>query len=428
LVAVALASAQGIPDPVFAAVPFDRWRTEGDHAQIPWEVRVAPPVLGFGQHVYVGVSGDINGKELAQRPTQGELIFLLQFTDSQGRTYQHHGALALKDVTKAARNSALTFSDGALVTPGDYRIAVAILDTATGEHSFAERSSHVERLAGDPLPDAWRDLPAVEMLPPEDMPEAWLHPTIHGRLHLPLETRRPVHVEVLLALPGTGLPNRVYTVMMSILVPELNVLSQVDVRNGSLDVALLDLNHLRVGFEQSQVRELDWPKLRTALINADPNFIAAQSLQNQDQDGKFFASQFNQRIQAAEPLRVVILLGLPTAFHQKIAIPKIDPGDPLKMRVFYIRYPLAAQPTPAVLLVPATVPRVKVSDVPGAYQPDPDQLADAIISQQSRRTPREADDAVTHMLKPVHPRVFKVRTAEQFRKALAAILEDISRM
>jgi hypothetical protein len=80
----ARSAAPSTGDPFFATVPFDRWVAAGDHAQIPWEVQVAPPVLGFGLQLFVNVRVTVKAKELARHPAQGELLMLTQFTDNQG--------------------------------------------------------------------------------------------------------------------------------------------------------------------------------------------------------------------------------------------------------------------------------------------------------------------------------------------------------
>jgi hypothetical protein len=269
LSAVAQAQAPSTGDPAFATVPFDRWIAAGDHAQIPWKVQVAAPVLGFGLRLYLEIKVTVQGKEVARRP-QGELILLVQFTDSQGRVYRDHGTLDLAELQKSGPKQEFALSVGSLVAPGDYRIAVAIFDTAANEYSFASKTMQIRPPSGDVLPGIWRAVPAVETLPAEEAPEAGYYPTLKGRLYLPLETRLPVHVEVVLNLPSPDLPKLLYDKLMGAFVEQFKAVSHLDVRNGSLDMALFDLDRGRVGFEQTQVRELDWSALRTALMDAGP--------------------------------------------------------------------------------------------------------------------------------------------------------------
>jgi hypothetical protein len=47
-----------------------------------------------------------------------------------------------------------TISESAFVVPGDYSVAFAVYDTATGEHAAKRDILHVLPLGADPLPDA----------------------------------------------------------------------------------------------------------------------------------------------------------------------------------------------------------------------------------------------------------------------------------
>ena len=44
------------------------------------------------------------------------------------------------------------------------------------------------------------------------------------------------------------------------------------------------------------------------------------------------------------------------------------------------------------------------------------------------QVPDEAFDSLEPLLKPLQPRLFEVYTPEQFRKALASMLEEIARL
>src|SRR5262249_44319056 len=155
----------------------------------------------------------------------------------------------------------------AFVRPGDYRVAVVIFDSRTGEHGSAQRTLRVNPLKNDPLPTAWQTLPPVEFVPPAESPDDLFAPGITGRLNLPLESRRPLRIEVLMnASPTvsghTSQIGEVNSRSIQDLLPALKVLSQVAVRNGELNVSLLDLTRRRVVFEQEKLGVLDWPKLR----------------------------------------------------------------------------------------------------------------------------------------------------------------------
>src|SRR5437764_4110728 len=127
--------AQELPDPVFGTVPFDRWMAGPDHAQIPWRVTVFPAVLDNHQRLRVAITITVEGKELVKRPARGQLRMLVQYNDEEGRAYEDHGTLELKDVNPRTRSSDFVYTHEALVRPGDYRIGLALVHTVTREHS-----------------------------------------------------------------------------------------------------------------------------------------------------------------------------------------------------------------------------------------------------------------------------------------------------
>ncbi len=140
----------------------------------------------------------------------------------------------------------LGFTQNVFVLPGDYVLSVAICDSAGLQHSLAMKRLQVPALKSDALPGMWDGLPRVEFFRSGgDSPDGWFLPEIDSRLHLPLQTRHPVHIDLLLNTtpgeqrafdPAAGLRRN-----MSFLIPALKVLSQMELRTGSMDVAFLDL-------------------------------------------------------------------------------------------------------------------------------------------------------------------------------------------
>src|SRR5258708_3668348 len=137
---------QELPDPVFGTVPFDRWMAGPHHAQIPWRVTVFPVLLDNHQRLGVAITIAVEGKELVRRPARGQLRMLVQFNDEEGRAYEDHGTLELKDVNPRTRQSDFVYTHEALVRPGDYRLGPALVHTMTREHRFPRRTLHVEPL------------------------------------------------------------------------------------------------------------------------------------------------------------------------------------------------------------------------------------------------------------------------------------------
>jgi hypothetical protein len=354
----------------------------------------------------------LDGEELDKRPGKGHLIFLAQFKDGAGRVYQTHQSIELQEVRQAARSQSFVYTQDAFVTPGDYRVTLAVFATATQEHSIAQRTLHVAALKNDPLPAAWRDLPPVEFPSDASTPDAWFLPSISGRLHLPLETRRPVRIELLVNVAASEQASamRRYSRTLGALIPALKAISQVDARNGSLNIAALDLARRRVSFEQDSVRDLDWARLKLSLAQADPNVIDVHSLENRGQNAQFFVTEVSRRIAAGgEPARILIVLSGPVVFDRGENLHPIHVTNDLNCRVFYIRY----HSRPMRALSGSLPPR----SATGRHSIPPTRAAGGAEM-----------DSLEQTLKPLKPRLFDVYSPEQFRKALGSLLDEISRM
>jgi hypothetical protein len=102
----------------------------------------------------------VDGAELARRRGEGKLLVLVQITDGKNRTWQNHVETDLEHVEEGIRHNNVVFSQSFFILPGDYRAAVAIFDTASGEHNIIKRTLHVAPFRNDPLPDVWVLKPA----------------------------------------------------------------------------------------------------------------------------------------------------------------------------------------------------------------------------------------------------------------------------
>jgi hypothetical protein len=255
------------------------------------------------------------------------------------------------------------------------------------------------------LPDAWRDLPAVEFVRLSGLPEAWFQPSVKGRLRLPLATNRPVHVNLIMNLTPSERyygSTRSFPRNMSVLVPALKMLSGIELQDGSLDVRLLDLTRRRA-WEQKNAHGLDWAAMREPLANQNPGVIDVQSLAARAEMRQFFWDEVVGCVNPKdeqEPLRVVIVLSAPVFLERQYSVePAVVPRD-ANRRVYYLRY-RALPPRP--VFDPFTQqPRPMVTSLP--------------------------TDDFENTLKSLDARVLSVNTPQQFRKAVANMLAEISRM
>jgi hypothetical protein len=411
----AILAQSGSLDPAFRTIPFDGWVDQGDQAHIRWTARVLPVELSNHQRLQAKIDIQVDGNELARRRGKGHLVVLVQFTDSENRVYQTHEAMDLQLVKDDIGKSNVSYMPAAFLTPGDYRISLAIFATATGEHSAMRLSLHVNPLKNDPLAGASRDLPPVEILQPAQSPDDLFLPNITGRLNLPLETRRPVRVEILVnASPiSAGEPLRneqINNRSLTSLIPALKVISNLNVRNGTLNVALLDLTTQHVIFQQDALHELDWPKLGPALTEAGPNKIDIHALENRRHNAQFFVTQVRRRIEGSAPsAKVLIVLSGPMAFASGEDLHPIELAGKPDADVFYIRYHSLPERLPI-----------------NPFEQDQRRGRRGPMSQPGRGPVTEPDDSLERTLKPLQPHLFDVYTPLEFRKALANMLDEIS--
>src|SRR5665213_485501 len=412
----------GTADPVFSLVPFQRWLAEGDQTHFRWTARVDGVELSGHQRLQAKVEIEVDGAELVSRRGHGQLVMLIQFQDSAERVYQAHGSIDLANIKDEAAKNNFNYAQEAFVLPGDYRVSMVIFDAKTGEHSAVQKPLHVNALRKDPLPRAWKDLPAVELLHAMDAPDVWFRPDIKGQLQLPLTTRRPLRIEVLMNASAPATSQRLSMGTASIrslsnLVPALKVLSQIETASGGLHATLLDIPKRRVIFEQETARHLDWERVRAALTEADPNKIDVRALEHREQNAQFFVQQVRQRLspagEGAQPFRVLIVLSGPTTFDSGEDMRPIEPSANPNTKVYYIRYH-----------VPPDRPTLgELFDAPGSRG-----RRGVFGAGQAPQSALEPFDSLAPLLKPLQPRLFEVYDPEQFRKVLGSLLEELGRL
>jgi hypothetical protein len=249
-------------------------------------------------------------------------------------------------------------------------------------------------LKDDPLRSSWSGLPEVEFLAPGvEGPDDLFRPDVTSRLHLPLATKRPVRLELLADVTASDLfrgSTRFYNRYLSVALPLLKALSQIQLEQGSVSVAMLDLRHRRVTFEQEEVRELDWPRARAVLAPENgPATIDIAALEQRRESPAFLQDELLRRLNASgsAPLHVFVVIGSPMDFYSFRNLPHLPPGSEEKCVVYYLQFELLNT-----------------------------LYADGAVGN------------VRNMLKPLTVHAIKVRSAESIRHALARILDEVASM
>ncbi len=399
----------GSADPVFSQIPFEQWLAQGDQSHMHWTARLSESELSAHQRLVAQVSVEVDGAELARRRGKGQFLVLVQVNDEKGHVWQNHQQIDLEHIDEGIKSNDALFSQLLFVVPGDYRVSIGIFADATGEHGVIRRKLHVSPLKNDPVPGAWAGLPAVEFVSPSNPPDSWFLPSAEGKLRLAVEAHEPVRVNLVVNLTPaeqfTG-SARVQNRNFGVLLPTAKVLSQVDWRNVTFSLALLDLSRRRVTYQQEGAGGLDWSKASGALTEVNPGIIDVKSLEKRQYSAQFFLDEIRRRIRrgpASGGSRVVIVLssGVQFVTAQELRTATID--SPSDARVFYIRY----QPPPQIYFGPAGRQRVR---------------------QPIARDGIAGIDQLEPLLKPLEPRLFDVDTPEQFRKAIATILAEIAKL
>ena len=407
-----LAAVNELRDPFFSSVPFEHWQAAGKRKQIRWDVEFFPVELSVHQRLLARVRIEID------HPVSQALAAFVEYQDESGGVWQTHILPGSGRESDSADPHTVVFGN-AFVLPGSYLVSVGLFDQTTNERSFTSHRIRAKAPPGDALPHAWDGLPAVEFLPPRaDAPDEWYLPSITTRLTLSVPTHRPVRLDVLVnGTPGGNMAGSTSAVRrnMSVLIPSLKVISQIEPEQGSVNVRLLDLVARRIAFEQHETHsrapnatnadgekwpQLDWPKLRRLFIENRPGVVDARALAWFWKMRSFFWDEV-----LAVPggyrgeKRVVLILSAPAFFPGHEPAPLSGAGLAQNACVYYVRY------RPFELF-----PRHMRSRPPGR-------------SPVIRPMP---DDELEIAARKLKARVFDVTSPAEFRKIVADVMRELA--
>jgi hypothetical protein len=385
---------------VFSAFPFDQWVREGPQVKIPWKVRIQPYGLSLHQRLRALIVIELKRRELARLSPDDRLVVLIEVADAGGQQFRDYLMFRMKEMGAGIKKGEIEVFWNMYVLPGEYKVTVALADSTVGGHNLMQGRLRVDPLKNDPLPGAWTGLPAVEFLDTRlEGPDAMFRSDITDRLHLPLASRHPVRLEVLADVTASDLfhgSTAFYNRYLSVALPLLKTLSQISLERGSIGVAMLDLRKRAVTFEQDEVKDLDWKRAKAVLAPENgPATIDIKTLEQRRESPAFLQDELLRRLNAqpadspadGTPMHVFVIIGSPMDFYSFRDLPHMPPGSEEKCVVYYLQFELL--------------------------------------------NPMYADGAIGNvrkMLKPLPLRVFKVRSAESIRHALARIMEEVESM
>lgn len=409
--AAALLSAQDVNAREAAPeIPFDEWIADVRRVDIPWSINISPQQLSVVQRFVVDFRVRVSSKTLGRLGPSYQLFLAVRLKPAGATAW-----LDAREVTgtrlleRLPKGNELEISLRALILPGAYTVGFVLFDRVSGQRSVALRTLKVRPISGDPLPEISRNLPKVEFFQRGVDENLEALPELRSRLWIPLVTRRPLHVEVVVNFaapePVRGPPGfsdrnarnlrARHQNNVARMLGVIKVLSQMELSNGSLHITALDILRRAIIFEQDAGGDLDWPRLHTALEQINPLSIPVQAMEGRRQNAAFFRELIQSRLPqpapahagngangktAAEPLRVFIVVSSPAVFERGADLSPVLPPPGAEFRAYYLQY----QPSPSILW-----------------------------------------DDLPRVLRELGPRRFDLQSAEEFRRALARILADL---
>ena len=174
-------------------------------------------------------------------------------------------------------------------------------------------------------------------------------------------------------------------------------MNQINLKNGSRRAAALDLVQRHIVFEQDDGKDLNWAVLRKTLLpDAGPGTVSVKNLQNKQQSPVYLREEIVRRLKAGseqanksgeKPLHVFVLLGSPMDFYTFPKLPEIETAEENDCLIYYLQFEFA-------------------------------QRQEFIAGTGN----------VDKMLKPVKIRSFEVRSADDVRRTLAKMLEELGKL
>ena len=400
----------GVHDPVFERLKVAEWGAAGQ-ARMKWSAEVQPPELSTHQRMILRVITKIDGRELEKRRGKGEFFTLVQITDETGKLWQAHESIDLSALESNLINREFFVTQYAFVKAGNYSVTVAVCDGNNLDHSFVTRRVHVDALKDDPLPHAFDGLPTVEFVPGTDgVPDVWFIPDIQSRLNLAPQTKRRIELQILVnTTPSERSMGSASTLRrnMALVIPAMKVFSGINLPNGTVDIAFLDLELRKVVFEQTVVKQPDWYGMSKVFTSKNPGMVDIRTLTNEWKMSGYFLDEVSRRMNAPvaeDTVRVVIVLSGPAFFDgMKENVSELPVGADSR-RLFYIR----------CRTLPVRYPR---RNRPGVT-PVPQRPVTV-------NTPMPADD-LERAATALNGKVYDAASTEQFRRILAIILGQIA--
>ena len=209
-----------------------------------------------------------------------------------------------------------------------------------------------------------------------------------SRLSLPVTLKKPLEVQLISTLNAPEQWVRRFRMVRNhndMTIGALAALSQMELDQGSISIAGLDLTRHEVVFEQKNFRSIEWMELMEAMDKAQSPEISAAALGDSKNNGAFFREFLSERLASVNspgntPVRVFIVVTSSLLFESGSDLRPVNLDGDCHCRVYYLRF------------------RLNGNDV---------------------------FDELEKFMRPLRPRTFNLMTPRDLRKAIAAILDDL---
>ena len=369
------------------SIPLVEWLSAKDAAQIPWKIEVKSPDVRMDQRLEIAYMARIPAKQLNKLANVHELFFIIGVNGADGKWLVEPKVVHQAVKSELPNDIELWFSDWIFTQPGNYVLWFVLYDRETEKHNVAKRPVKVSQLNNDPFPNMTERLPAIE-LPRFSDREGGTVLGVYGGLHLPVENKRDIHVDLLSVLS----PPEQWAGQKEIVrshneqtVAAVNTLSQMRLASGSISITGLDVTRREMPFQLGDSRQLDWTNFAAALHEStNTQTVSTETLLGNKTGGAFFRNSVNQILaDSVEPMRVLIVITSSLRFERGSDLQPLKLQGDCRCRVYHLRF------------------RHSVNDV---------------------------FDDIEKLLKPLRPKTFNLVTAEDLRKALAGIIRDLEQL
>jgi hypothetical protein len=327
-------------------LPLEQWLAAGEKKELKGKLKVLKPFLTFQQRQRIRVIATYDLNAIQKAGAKRDLHFILKVGDSEGKWFSGESYTGNSFESQIKGNPEIEIISEVNALPGKYRVAAILYDSELKQRSVFFDDVKVSPVKHDPLPEADRDLPRVEFLPPSERNVSQFG---DGRLNLSVQNQRPLQIDVIFDVSAQGTRRSVASLGSAIAsrqVQVVNAISDMKLQSGCMRLTGVDLLRQELLFERIDTRAVDWFKVREEILKRNLHTISVEQLSGEDQVAPFFKMQIEKTLGATpgctgrvkdKPKRVVMILSSGVLLPPGSKKVKAAPDPTCDCEIFYIR-------------------------------------------------------------------------------------------